>query len=354
MSAKVSVIIPTFDRAAMLGEAIESALAQEHSDLEVIVVDDGSTDDTAALVDDIARRDARVRYVHQARSGAAAARNTGIGQATGDFVAFLDSDDSWKPWHLVLLLAVLSRFPDAGLAWSDTDLVDAAGRVVAAGAIVQLLGTFRRFPLGRLFGSSVGLGQLGVALPSELLGRRAYAGDVFPAMVVGNLVLTSSTVIRRDRLEATGSFDPSFDVGEDYDFFLRACRVGPVAYADVADIRYRVGTADKLALPAASLHMATGYLRALDAMLARDDVPKDLSPALVASARAAGHAWVGEQELLAGGREAARRHLSASLRLRPRHGWTMLLLALTILPVGALRGLLGARRAVRRRLLAAH
>ena len=111
MSAKVSVIVPTFDRVAVLREAVESVLAQTHRDLEVVVVDDGSTDATPELVAAFAAGDARVRYERQANAGAAAARNTGLAAASGDFVAFLDSDDSWVPWHLSLMLAGLERYP---------------------------------------------------------------------------------------------------------------------------------------------------------------------------------------------------------------------------------------------------
>src|SRR5258706_1293880 len=253
MSAKVSVIIPTFERVALLREAVESALAQTHPDLEVVVVDDGSSDGTPELVAGIAARDARVRYERQPNAGAAAARNTGLAASSGDFVAFLDSDDSWAPWHLSLMLAGLERYPEAGLIWSDTDFVDVGGQVVASRAIDQLLGNWHHFPPDRLFSTATRLGDLGVEIPMADHDRRLFVGDIAEAMIAGNLVLTSSTVMRRSRVEQADRFDPTFTVGEDYDFFVRACRAGPVAFADVADVRYRVGTPDKLAQPSASL-----------------------------------------------------------------------------------------------------
>ncbi len=92
-----SVVIPTYNRAALLREALDSVFAQEFTDFEVIVVDDGSTDDTASVVRDYG---VRIRYLRQENRGPGAARNLGIAQAAGRYVAFLDSDDLWFPWTL--------------------------------------------------------------------------------------------------------------------------------------------------------------------------------------------------------------------------------------------------------------
>jgi len=120
----VSVVIPTHDRGRVVVEAIESALAQTHPPLEVIVVDDGSTDDTAERVGRL--RDARVRYLRRPHAGVSAARNAGIAAATGDLVAFLDSDDLWKPDKVEAEIAALARYPSAGGVFSDLEKVDGA------------------------------------------------------------------------------------------------------------------------------------------------------------------------------------------------------------------------------------
>ncbi|MFC6974687.1 glycosyltransferase family 2 protein [Halomicroarcula sp. GCM10025709] len=107
---RVSVVVPTYNRADTVGRAVESALAQTVTDIEVVVVDDGSTDDTAAVVTGI--DDERVRYLaHERNRGRSAARNTGIEAARGEYVAFLDSDDRWLPGKLDRQLAELSRRP---------------------------------------------------------------------------------------------------------------------------------------------------------------------------------------------------------------------------------------------------
>ncbi len=106
-----SVIIPTYNRAALLGEALESVFAQEFRDYEVIVVDDGSTDGTPEVLQYYGDR---IRLFHQENKGPGAARNTGIRQAQGDYVAFLDSDDVWFPWTLKLYCHALARRPRPG------------------------------------------------------------------------------------------------------------------------------------------------------------------------------------------------------------------------------------------------
>jgi glycosyltransferase involved in cell wall biosynthesis len=113
----ISVVIPTYNRATLLPEAIESALGQSYAPVEIIVVDDGSKDDTEAVV---RRFGAAVLYVSQPNAGVGVARNTGAGRASGRWIAFLDSDDAWERDKLALQLAALRAAPNA--AWSVTDL----------------------------------------------------------------------------------------------------------------------------------------------------------------------------------------------------------------------------------------
>ena len=119
---RLSVVIPTWNRAGLVGEAVESALGQEGGDLEVIVVDDSSTDGTAEVIE--RRFGTSVKLLRMAtRSGVGAARNEGVCQATGDLLAFLDSDDLWLPGKLKAELDVLERFPDAEAIVSDSRFI---------------------------------------------------------------------------------------------------------------------------------------------------------------------------------------------------------------------------------------
>ncbi len=193
----VSVIIPTYNRAAILPRAIESVLAQSFGHFELVVVDDGSTDDTRAAVDRFADR--RIIYLrHAQNSGGAAARNTGIDAARGRHVAFLDSDDEWLPDKLARQVAVLEQ------AGSEM------GAVYCAHTVQD--DTSARVEEGE--------GEL-------------HTGDVFQTLLRGWCpASTSLFLVRRDPLVAVGGFDDSLPSFQDYDLWLRLaqiCRFDAVA-----------------------------------------------------------------------------------------------------------------------------
>src|SRR4051794_40907964 len=115
----ISAVIPTFQRRVQVLDAIDSAMAQTLQPTQIVVVDDGSTDDTAEAV--TARYGDRVRLVRQPNRGPSAARNAGIDVATGDVVAFLDSDDRWLPHHLAVIAELFARHPTAVLVGTQRD-----------------------------------------------------------------------------------------------------------------------------------------------------------------------------------------------------------------------------------------
>jgi glycosyltransferase involved in cell wall biosynthesis len=125
----VSVVLPTYQRADVLGRAVRSVLSQTVTDLELLVVDDGSTDGTAELVEQITRTDPRVRYLQQPNGGAPRARNLGIRHARGPYTAFQDSDDEWEPTFLERLLPFVRSHPGV-LAFTSHDVTHLDGRVV--------------------------------------------------------------------------------------------------------------------------------------------------------------------------------------------------------------------------------
>ena len=129
----VSVIIPSHNRAVLLPRAVESVLAQTYSNLEVIIVDDASSDSTPAVMADLVKRDPRVRYFrHETNRYASAARNTGIASARGELIAFLDDDDEWLPEKLAKQVPVmLSASPEVGMVYCWMDYYDGRGNIVS-------------------------------------------------------------------------------------------------------------------------------------------------------------------------------------------------------------------------------
>jgi GT2 family glycosyltransferase len=330
----VSIIVPTYNRAYCIGATLESALAQTHRELDVIVVDDGSTDGTRELVQQRFGHDRRVRYVHKPNGGVASARNRAIPLVRGEYVAFLDSDDLWQPWKLELQLDVLRRFPEAGMVWTDMDEVLSDGGSGRSKLLRSMYGAYRWYPTNEaLFDASVALGDLSPQWGERFPGVRAYRGDVFSAMIMGNLVYTSSVLLRRERLRQSGSFREDMKIAEDYDFHLRTCRAGPVAYVDVSSVRYQRGRPDQLTRPELHVQMAENFFKTilpvLEADRARITLPKTQIDALLAES----HEWLGVGLLDHGRNLEATWHLALSLRRRPgakKLGY----LALSLLPPG--------------------
>ncbi len=199
-TASVSVVIPTFNSASWVTQAIDSVLTQTSPPDEIIVVDDGSTDDTRSRL--APYRD-RVRYVHQENRGVAAARNRGIAASTGDMIAFLDADDIWHPRKLELQLQAMTDHPGLGLL--GTASYDWPGPAPAQP---------ESFP----------------TRPVPLSWRR---------LAVRNALTTSSVVVRRAAFERVGVFDPELRGPEDFDLWLRIAEVYPVANLPAPLVGYR-------------------------------------------------------------------------------------------------------------------
>jgi glycosyltransferase involved in cell wall biosynthesis len=188
----VSVIVPAFNSAAFLDEALWSALRQTFDDLEIIVVDDGSSDDTGAIARDWAARDGRVRVLSNDRPhGTAGARNRALTEARGRFVALLDSDDMWEPAYLATALSVFDQFPDAA---------------IVSGNVFNLGGPAHGRPYWPVDGGR----------------RRVTLLDI----IEHETAVCIMAIFRRQVLETIGPFDASLLRNEDYDFWLRAAAAG--------------------------------------------------------------------------------------------------------------------------------
>ncbi|HEU4401511.1 MAG TPA: glycosyltransferase family A protein [Candidatus Polarisedimenticolia bacterium] len=195
---RVSVIIPTYNRSTLLCEAVDSVLAQTFGDLEILVVDDGSTDDTKAIVAARFGGSPAVRYLRRENAGPAAARNTGLRASRGELIAFLDSDDLWEKDKLRLQVAQLDEHPEAALSFCDARIE--GGR--------RDRGT--RFESKRFQGDTT---------------MRGIVEWNFP-------MCTPSVVVRRSALGVVGLFDESFACQEDWDLWIRIRAVYPIVYVN--------------------------------------------------------------------------------------------------------------------------
>jgi len=341
----VSVIIPTYNRAMVCKTAVESVLCQTHGNVEVIVVDDGSKDNTK---DVICGMDTRVKYIWQVNAGVSNARNTGLEAATGDYVAFLDSDDAWLPWKLDAQLSVLRSFPEAGMVWTDMKAVDGNGITLHESYLSLMYGGYKRFDRDTHFTTRQALSDVWDVCPEVYSNKKCYAGNIFSWMFMGNLVHTSTVLLRRDRQKKVGLFDVELKKsGEDYDFHFRTCRVGDVAYLDVPSILYRVGAADQLTEQKYVIWIARNNLKTLKKMLsvAKDEL--DLPKKMIRSHLAWSYAWLGLYEFDENPSKA-RPYLVRSLLYSPLQVKLAVYLLLTILPHGSAEKLREVKRDINR------
>lgn len=227
----ISVVIPTYNSAAYIAQALDSVFAQSFRDYEVIVVDDGSGDETR---DVLQRYGDRLRYVFQKNQGLAVARNTGLGLATRDYVTYLDADDVWHQDNLQVKADVLRAHPDLGGVFSEFMIFDESG-------VRHARGTRQLFPFFDRTGREIGdvfSNRDTVALPG---GGAApvYFGKVFDSLFWGNFILPTSMVFSRARARQVGEFRPELRTQQDYEYWLRFTQQHSLAFVDEVLVKYR-------------------------------------------------------------------------------------------------------------------
>lgn len=318
-SGLVSVIIPTYNRAQLVCRAINSVRSQTYQNWEILVVDDGSRDDTPVAIARQFGSDPRVRYVYQVNGGVCSARNNGLARASGDFVAFLDSDDLWEPWKLELQVACLERFPDAGMIWTNMMAVDGQGTVLHAHYLETMYRSRNMYTDDQLFDVFHPVKSITAAGPPSVQQARLGIGNIFSQMVTGSLVHTSTVLLRRSLQQKIGGFNPELaPAGEDFDFHLRTCRESRVAFVDVSSVRYQIGEGDQLTSSKYSLTIAHNFLRTILPVIERDRALIQLPQRTIDQTLAYAHGWYGRQLVRSGQLDAGRQHLRAALK----HAWS--------------------------------
>ncbi|MGF1539028.1 MAG: glycosyltransferase family 2 protein [Pleurocapsa sp.] len=180
----VSALVPAYNTMKYLPETLASILAQTYSNFEVIIVNDGSTDNILEWAEQIT--DSRVRVISQVNQGLAAARNSGLREAKGEYIAYLDGDDLWHPTKLAKQVEMFEKNPEIGLVYTWVERIDASGK-----------------SLGKPF-------------------KIDLEGNIWEKLTEKNVIAPSSAMIRRSCFELVGKFDPSLQAfGEDWDMWLR-------------------------------------------------------------------------------------------------------------------------------------
>jgi hypothetical protein len=238
------------------------------------------------------------------------------------------------------------------MVWTDMDAINPEGEIVSRRYLTKMYSAYGWFAhRDLLFERWFAFSELEPKLAAELGEPKVYYGDIFSEMVLGNLVHTSTVLLRRERLERVKAFNTELRrSGEDYDFHLRTCREGPVAYLDAVSLRYLTGGADQLTVPAYKIDMARNFLATITPVIARDRDRIRLPRVVIDEVLAEAHAWLGECHYDRGENRAARSQLAASLRLNPQQPRVAAFLALSLLPGGVSARVQDVVRTVKRRL----
>ncbi|MEO6950393.1 MAG: glycosyltransferase family 2 protein [Polyangia bacterium] len=331
MSERVSVVIPTYNRAHLIARTVHNVLSQTHEDVLAIVLDDGSCDDTAHVMRAFASNE-RVLYVKQENGGVSSARNHALRLVQGEFVAFLDSDDQWVSWKLAAQLAVMRALPEVGMVWTDMDMVDEHDELQVARCMRSAYSTYGLVPMRLIVPEMAAFSTLAPNVVGPPDRTQVRWGDAFSALALGNICQPSTVLVRRSVAEAAGPWNEAMRTGEDHDYHLRLAREAKVAILDCATVRYRKGAEDQLTRPELQLTIAENYLKTILPVFEHERERIQLPPRLLRRTLASAHAWLAEELTKHGRKAEARVHYAKSLLSWPLQGRTAMMLALSMAP----------------------
>lgn len=238
----VSVAIPVFNGQATVAHAVRSVLAQTHRNLEVIVVDDGSTDSTWEVLQSFG---SSIRAIRQPNSGIAAARNTGVLAASGEFIALMDHDDLCEPERIAAQVQFLKEEQQIVLCCSDFSAFDSAGAVSNSHTAAYydrcsaaVGGVAARYP---------GRGRLDISsclpvVPNQAVVVPTYFGNVYEELALGNFVHPPTVMFRRSVLNDAGLFEPGTRSSGDWGWLVKVARIGAIGFLDRPLLQYRLSS----------------------------------------------------------------------------------------------------------------
>ena len=276
ITPRVSVVIPCYNYGCYLPLALDSVLGQTWQDIEVIVIDDGSADNTPDVIKPYLT-DSRVRYFRQKNSGVSAAKNSGIAESRGEFIAFLDADDLWFANKISAQLPLFAA-PEVGVVYSRRKWIDPQGNERPG---------------------------------NERILRRGFILDY---LFLDNFVCFSSSEVRRKLLEKVGGFDESLPVGEDFDFWLRLAAHCKFDFVDEALVKYRTGHAN-LTKNSWRIYECAQKIRSKSQL--NPEIMNKLSPWVPGCAWANSWTYMGNYARSQGDRSKAMRYLMNAIKIKP-------------------------------------
>ncbi len=238
---RVGVIVTSYNYGRYLGQALDSLVAQTWTDFEVLIIDDGSTDDTPEVAQAYLG-DTRFRYLRTDHVGQPAAKNLGIAATRAPLLGFLDADDRWHPTKLALQMALFEADPELGVAYCLPRVIDDAGRAI------------------------------------DYLPPRPARGWVLPQMLVQNFVCFSSVMVRRDVFDRVGVFNEQIPLAIDYELWLRVAARTRFDYVDQALVDYRTGHANLSSRTEERLQIVLGIM---DRFLSDPEHRRSIDPAVI-------------------------------------------------------------------------
>jgi glycosyltransferase involved in cell wall biosynthesis len=299
---KVSVNIPTYNRAHLIRHALDSVLRQTYPNVEIIVIDDGSTDGTGAVV---AEYGDRVRYYYQPNGGLGVARNAALEKSTGDLIAFLDSDDEWFDFKLALEVEAFARLPEVAFLFTEFVILKDDGSRIHNGSRTWLSSSVEWTDIYAVRRSSATLGVNG---PEQNQNFSVYTGPMYRQFLDEALVLPTTAMVRR---EALGSlrFTERMRIFEDWEFFAQLARNHDGAFLDIETAVNRGHSGPERLTRCGGLAKAESYLEMFERVWLSDhEFAREFPDDLRARSREAVLAVVREA-VLASQPEIARRAL---------------------------------------------
>lgn len=236
---KVSILVRTYNRERFIGETIESILGQSYQNFEILVVDDGSTDGTEALIKLV--HDERIRYHYQPNQGQTSAMNTGVRMAIGEYLAILDSDDLWLPEILRTALEHLESDPSAGMFYGRASSIDEFGN-----------------PLAPILGCPL-----------------KYRDEPMKSLLYGDCVSPATIVIRRSCFDRIGLFDEELNGSEDWEMWIRIARYYKLIFYPQEVAKYRFHKANYTGTPANFRGIISARVRVLDKVFSDPTLPEE-------------------------------------------------------------------------------